>query len=379
MRYPYPMSTTSPDTHLHLHSPELFRRIGDLVHAAGGDDFYDQLAELAANLVNCDRWLVVRYSRYDIPEFIVNRSMSAAAVKSYHDGLYRLDPLLRLARNGPRTGVITLRRLQEIDARNAYFDELFRSALIFDELAILLAAPGRITIAVCLDRSSRQFTSQEVERGEILFPLMESIHDSHLERLFVPSTGGGGIFGGDARQGIMILDRCSQPVFTNPAWREFEATSASGLVGMIHRNRDRGMVSLGDKTVLHWERLGDKFAIAPNGTICIVERRGADYLTRNFEDALTEFSKNHGLTPREVSIVSLVLRGFTNALIASELNISPGTVRNHRHRLYNKLDITTERELFYLFLRMLTGDTGTTKSVGASAIDGGRRFSNIPV
>jgi DNA-binding NarL/FixJ family response regulator len=79
-------------------------------------------------------------------------------------------------------------------------------------------------------------------------------------------------------------------------------------------------------------------------------------LTRNFEDALSEFSKRHGLTPREASIVSLVLRGYTNAVIARELKISPGTVRNHRHRLYYKLDVTTERELFYLFLRMLTGD-----------------------
>lgn len=365
------MSTTSPEDRLRIRSPEFFQRIGDLVRATGGDDFYDKLAELAASLVNCDRWLVVRYSRYDIPEFIVNRSMSAEAVEIYHDGLYRLDPLLRLARNGPRTGVVTLRRLQQADARNAYFDELFRSALIFDELAILVAAPGRITIAVCLDRSSRQFTDHEVERSEILFPLIESIHDSHLERLFAPSTSGGGIFGGHARQGIMVLDRCNQPVFTNPAWREFEAASARRLVDMIHRNRARGMVSLDDKTVLHWERLGDKFAMAPNGTICMIERRSADYLSRNFDDALIEFSERHGLTPREASIVSLVLRGYTNAFIARELSISPGTVRNHRHRLYYKLDITTERELFYLFLRMLTGDEDAAQTGNVGVEIGG--------
>ena len=39
--------------------------------------------------------------------------------------------------------------------------------------------------------------------------------------------------------------------------------------------------------------------------------------------------------------------------IASRLRISSGTVRNHRCRLYDKLDITTERELFFLFLNEL--------------------------
>jgi DNA-binding CsgD family transcriptional regulator len=52
------------------------------------------------------------------------------------------------------------------------------------------------------------------------------------------------------------------------------------------------------------------------------------------------------LTARERELVALILQGHPNATIASRLGIAPGTVKNHRARIYEKLDITTERELF---------------------------------
>ena len=53
--------------------------------------------------------------------------------------------------------------------------------------------------------------------------------------------------------------------------------------------------------------------------------------------------------------VQLVVRGYPNELIAKKLGISTGTVRNYRHRLYFKLDITSERELFNMLLMEITG------------------------
>ena len=52
------------------------------------------------------------------------------------------------------------------------------------------------------------------------------------------------------------------------------------------------------------------------------------------------------LTPRERELVQLVLSGYPTATIASKLGISVGTTKNHRRKIYQKLDITTERELF---------------------------------
>ena len=57
------------------------------------------------------------------------------------------------------------------------------------------------------------------------------------------------------------------------------------------------------------------------------------------------------LTPREREIVRLMLRGLPCSLIARHLGVREGTVRNHRLRLYAKLDINSERELLAAFVR----------------------------
>lgn len=48
----------------------------------------------------------------------------------------------------------------------------------------------------------------------------------------------------------------------------------------------------------------------------------------------------------ERELVQLILAGHPTANIAERLGITVGTVKNHRRRIYEKLDITTERELF---------------------------------
>lgn len=64
-------------------------------------------------------------------------------------------------------------------------------------------------------------------------------------------------------------------------------------------------------------------------------------------------------TPRERDIVHLILMGYPNIKIAERLKISLNTVKNHKKRLYLKLDITTERELFLAFVNFLiTGRVG---------------------
>ncbi len=57
------------------------------------------------------------------------------------------------------------------------------------------------------------------------------------------------------------------------------------------------------------------------------------------------------LSPRERQLVQLILAGHPNATIAQRLGIQVGTVKNHRLRIYAKLDITTERELFLEFFQ----------------------------
>lgn len=64
------------------------------------------------------------------------------------------------------------------------------------------------------------------------------------------------------------------------------------------------------------------------------------------------------LTKRERQTVELVLLGHNTRLIAEKLGISIETVKLHRKHAYAKLDISSQAELFFLFMEALSHWTG---------------------
>lgn len=70
------------------------------------------------------------------------------------------------------------------------------------------------------------------------------------------------------------------------------------------------------------------------------------------KQALKTFA--HGvLTSREQEILGLLLKGHSSKSIASELNISAGTVKVHRKNIHARLDTSSQSEIFTLFLSHL--------------------------
>ncbi len=59
------------------------------------------------------------------------------------------------------------------------------------------------------------------------------------------------------------------------------------------------------------------------------------------------------LTDREKEVVDLTMRGYSDKVTARELEISPGTVRNHKKSIFKKFDISSQGQLFGLFLEAL--------------------------
>jgi DNA-binding NarL/FixJ family response regulator len=53
------------------------------------------------------------------------------------------------------------------------------------------------------------------------------------------------------------------------------------------------------------------------------------------------------LSPREVVIMSLVARGFTNSAIASTLNLSIPTVKNNMYSILRKLNAGNRTQAVY--------------------------------
>lgn len=60
------------------------------------------------------------------------------------------------------------------------------------------------------------------------------------------------------------------------------------------------------------------------------------------------------LTPRECEVVKLVLRGYSTKSASQALGISPGTVKVHRENIYAKLGVSSQAELFNLFIDSVT-------------------------
>jgi len=100
----------------------------------------------------------------------------------------------------------------------------------------------------------------------------------------------------------------------------------------------------------HWQDIPEKFDVET-----IVDEPHQDRaLIENTVSTL--FSQR--ITPRETQVVAQVLEGHSSDSIATNLGISVGTVRIHRRNIYAKLRISSQQELFSIFLKKITTGLG---------------------
>jgi DNA-binding CsgD family transcriptional regulator len=83
----------------------------------------------------------------------------------------------------------------------------------------------------------------------------------------------------------------------------------------------------------------------------------ASDLRTRLQEALGAFGSSV-LTRREQQVIELVLLGNSTRLVADKLGISAETAKLHRKHAYAKLDISSQAELFYLFVDALASHTG---------------------
>lgn len=60
------------------------------------------------------------------------------------------------------------------------------------------------------------------------------------------------------------------------------------------------------------------------------------------------------LSPREKSVLELMLRGYSTSASADKLQIAVETLRRHRKSIYRKLDVSSQTDLFSLFINSLS-------------------------
>ena len=342
---------------LSLESADYHLRLAKVVGSAGSAGFYCSLAEMLIGLTGCCNYLVLRYTPHGAPTFLVNEAITDEAMRLYLNSLYRIDPLYKLSRRTRRPRVVSLRSMgEDASPDERYMRELLKSFRIYDELAILLPVPGGVSIAVCCDRQRRRFNAADRDVVERILPVVASLHRLHLDRAFAMASTKGDPEEATHQIAFLVLDDGGRVVHESANWKQLElpASVRNGILAMASAEPDGEAPTIEDY-VVRWESLEADFQLAPRGKIITIERSldGAPQLT--LEDGLAGFRARWQLTDRETDIIRLILVGQPNSHIARNLGIGVGTVKNHRHRLYNKLDITTERELFSMFLSQMIG------------------------
>jgi len=83
------------------------------------------------------------------------------------------------------------------------------------------------------------------------------------------------------------------------------------------------------------------------------EQKTVDDVHRRLTQCFAGFGQSV-LTKREREISQLLLRGYSSKSVARELDIAPGTVMVHKRNLFGKLGISSQYELFSLFIDDLT-------------------------
>jgi len=63
-----------------------------------------------------------------------------------------------------------------------------------------------------------------------------------------------------------------------------------------------------------------------------------------------------GITPKEISVLSLIAEGCSNREISDQLFVSEGTVRNSISVLLEKLNLKSRTQLAIFYLKSMTGD-----------------------
>jgi DNA-binding NarL/FixJ family response regulator len=104
--------------------------------------------------------------------------------------------------------------------------------------------------------------------------------------------------------------------------------------------------------ILRAEALDQHFPLAPGGRIFVLESRSGAESEQAHVNQVAAALDN--FTRREREIIALILTGQSTGQIAQKLQISKGTIKNCRLRIYRKADVTSERALVNKFTAIFT-------------------------
>lgn len=351
-RAPLTTGAASPARLLRPSDPQWFVRLGHIARSMGGDEFHVAVARLLGDMLRHDYKVIVRYPLGGLPDVLFTENFGPHLINYYLQHAYdTTDPFYGYWRATGRPGVLPLTDALRYARDRDFYPRIYQPKLgISDEVALMLPGMGGACLGIFLGRRKTRFAKADIARARLVFPCIEGLHRAHIGRLFARLVDGTRPRAAEPfPRPTLIVTRAGEQVYSNQAWRRAarkDPTIATAL-GNLAGGRLRRL-SLPNGGILHMERFGSDFALAPGGRMFTLEPTDIpDEAVETGKQAAGDFAR---LTPRERQVVRLILGGASAGEMARRLGLSKGTVKNHRLRIYRKLDVSTERALFLRFL-----------------------------
>ena len=247
----------------------------------------------------------------------------------------------------------SLGRVVDALGRDGFWKQLCRllaGHFAYDQIAVFHYAAGRAP--------------------ERLFDLNPSAERDHLHHELLRAAYWIGpyynnVVGLQANDGFYPIDAIAPDAFRSTEYyriyyRQKHATDEGMYYARLHGRRSVGL--LAERTdpsprftsaELEQQRnVADFVAVSVRKHISLVQQPvvGEIPVGQQMNRAFADFGREV-LSARERQVCELILRGHSSKSGARVLGISPETERVHRKRLYAKLDIASQSELFWVFIQ----------------------------
>ena len=319
-----------------------------LKHAAGSigtKSFYGDVMHWVFEAVASDDGQVIHYPGDGRPEYVVDDHTPRRLRRLYRK-FCQYDPFYRDWRLTHRAGLRQLREVQPPDYDDGGYSSCFYSVTGYaDELGLMLPALNGSAIGVFVQRG-HAYRDVEIEVLSRLFPAIRHLHVIHRRQLFRALATD---HADSERNGVAIVEPSGRIAYANQPLRAVPGHERAVIEAIrCHAATDAAtvMTRIGFATVAN---LG-YFPLAPSARLLVFGQNSSR--AGDLDSSLASFGGGL-LSRREHQICCLAFSGLGNMHIAEVLGIGEGTVKNLRKRLYLKMDVTTERELFALFLKHL--------------------------
>jgi len=154
------------------------RAVADIIASTRGEAVAAGLADAVGQAVDHEGTALIAFHRHARPE-VLHHTLEPAGrrhyLDRYLDGPYLLDPLFELAKSATRPGVCRFRdQLPDRFRSSEYYRQYCERTHLLDEIDYYAPVAETSTVILVVGRRTRMFSKAEVQRLELIEPLVQA-------------------------------------------------------------------------------------------------------------------------------------------------------------------------------------------------------------